>query len=175
MALAEGWPAPYPIPPEGPEPALILGIARQESNFDPEAVSSANARGLMQLLPSTAQQVAKRLGVRHQVAMLTTDTAHNMRLGAAYLDQLLARFGGTLPYAIAGYNAGPNRVDEWLGTYGDPRAGSVAMLDWMEQIPFAETRNYVQRVVENMSVYRALDPGTASLEHPMAQWLRAAG
>ncbi|MFC7473841.1 lytic transglycosylase domain-containing protein [Dankookia sp. GCM10030260] len=173
MAVAEGWPAPYPAPPEAPEPALIFGITRQESNFDPEAVSSANARGLMQLLPATASGVAKRLGLRHQVSMLTTDTGHNMRLGAAYLDQLLARFGGTLPFAIAGYNAGPGRVDEWLGTYGDPRGGGVAMLDWMEQIPFAETRNYVQRVIENMAIYRALDARSAALEHPMTQWLRA--
>jgi soluble lytic murein transglycosylase len=175
MALAEGWPTPYPAPPDGPEPALIHAVTRQESNFDPEAVSPANARGLMQLLPATAASVAKRLGLRHQVGMLTSDTAHNMRLGAAYLDQLLARFGGTLPYAIAGYNAGPNRVEEWLGTYGDPRSGGVAMLDWMEQIPFAETRNYVQRVIENMAIYRALDPRSAGLEHPMTQWLRAAG
>jgi soluble lytic murein transglycosylase len=173
MALAEGWPAPYPAPPEGPEPALVFGITRQESNFDPEAVSSANARGLMQLLPATATGVAKRLGLRHQVGMLTTDTAHNMRLGAAYLDQLLVRFGGTLPFAIAGYNAGPGRVDEWLGSYGDPRGGGVAMLDWMEQIPFSETRNYVQRVIENMAIYRALDARSAALEHPMTQWLRA--
>ena len=173
MALAEGWPAPYPGPLEGPEPALVFTIARQESNLDPEAVSSANARGLMQLLPTTATGVAKRLGLRHQVGMLTTDPAHNMRLGAAYLDQLLVRFGGTLPFAIAGYNAGPGRVDEWLGSYGDPRGGSVAMLDWMEQIPFSETRNYVQRVIENVGVYRALDPRSAALEHPMTQWLRA--
>ncbi|MFZ4410612.1 MAG: transglycosylase SLT domain-containing protein [Paracraurococcus sp.] len=175
MALAEGWPAPYPAPIDGPEAALVFGITRQESNFDPEAVSSANARGLMQLLPATAAGVAKRLGLRHQVGMLTTDTSHNMRLGAAYLDQLLVRFGGTLPFAVAGYNAGPGRVDEWLGSYGDPRGGSVAMLDWMEQIPFAETRNYVQRVIENMAIYRALDARSAGLEHPMTQWLKAAG
>ncbi|MDO9712995.1 lytic transglycosylase domain-containing protein [Paracraurococcus lichenis] len=175
MAVQEGWPLAYPAPADAPEPALVLGISRQESNFDPEAVSSANARGLMQLLPSTAASVAKRLGLRHQVGMLTTDTAHNMRLGAAYLDELLARFGGTLPFAIAGYNAGPNRVDEWLGTYGDPRGGGLSMLDWMEQVPFAETRNYVQRVLENMAIYRALDARSAALEHPMTQWLRAAG
>ncbi|MBK1661093.1 lytic transglycosylase domain-containing protein, partial [Paracraurococcus ruber] len=173
MAVQEGWPAPYPAPPDGPEPALVQGITRQESNFDPEAVSSANARGLMQLLPSTAATVARRLGLRHQVGMLTADTAHNMRLGAAYLNELLARFGGVLPYAIAGYNAGPGRVDEWLGTYGDPRGGGPAMLDWMEQIPFGETRNYVQRVIENMAIYRALDPAAAALPHPMTQWLRA--
>ena len=150
-------------------------MARQESNFDPEAVSSANARGLMQLLPATAQAVAKRLGLRHGTGMLTANPVHNMRLGAGYLDQMLARFDGALPLAVAAYNAGPARVEEWLGTFGDPRGVDVPMLDWLEMIPFTETRNYVQRVVENMPVYRARDPATASLEHPMARWLRANG
>jgi len=175
MLPEEGWPTPYGAAPLGPsatpEPALIHAITRQESNFDPEAVSSSNARGLMQLLPSTAQAVAKRLGLRHQLAMLTSNPAHNIRLGAAYLDQMLARFDGALPLAIAAYNAGPNRVEEWLGTYGDPRTGWIPMLDWMELIPFGETRNYVQRVIENMAIYRAKDPRSAALEHPMARWL----
>ncbi|GGC55533.1 lytic transglycosylase [Siccirubricoccus deserti] len=175
MLPAEGWPSPYPAPPEAPEAALVNAIARQESNFDPEAVSSANARGLMQLLPATAQAVARRLGLRHQTGMLTSDPTHNLRLGAAYLDQLLARFSGTLPFAIAGYNAGPRRVDEWLGTYGDPRGGALPMLDWMELIPFGETRNYVQRVLENLTIYRARKPATAALEHPMVPWLRDSG
>jgi soluble lytic murein transglycosylase len=173
MAVAEGWPAPFATPDDLLEPALVNAVTRQESNFDPEAVSSANARGLMQLLPSTAQLTARRLGVRHQTAMLTADPAHNMRLGAAYLSDLLTRYGGALPLAAAGYNAGPGRVDEWLGTYGDPRGGSApAMLDWMEGIPFAETRNYVQRVIENVAVYRARDPAAAAQEHPMTRWLR---
>ena len=127
----------------------------------------------MRLLPATAAQVAKRLGVKHQVGMLTTDTTHNMRLGSAYLDQLLSKFDGAVPFAVAGYNAGPGRVDEWVGVHGDPRAGAIAMLDWMELIPFAETRNYVQRVIENMAIYRARDPRYAPLEHPMTTWLRA--
>ena len=173
MLLADGWPTPYPAPAEGPEPALTYGITRQESNFDPEAVSSANARGLMQLLPGTAQGVARRLALPYSVGLLTADPALNMRLGAGYLAQLLDRFGGTLPYAIAGYNAGPNRVDEWLGTFGDPREGSIAMLDWMELIPFGETRNYVQRVIENMAIYRARDPAASGLPHPMTRWLAA--
>ncbi len=170
MALEEGWPSPYPAPPDsGIEPALVNAITRQESNFDPEAVSSANARGLMQLLPGTAQQMARQLRLRHQVGMLTGDPAHNMRLGAAYLEQLVNRFGGVLPFAIAGYNAGPNRVDQWLGTNGDPRDGSTRMLDWMELIPFSETRNYVQRVLENLAIYRARE-GQA-VAHPMSAWL----
>ncbi len=177
MLLADGWPAPYPAPTDGPEPALTFAITRQESNFDPEAVSSANARGLMQLLPSTAQLVARRLSLPYAVGMLTADPVLNMRLGAGYLSQLLDRFAGTLPFAIAGYNAGPGRVDEWVGTFGDPRGGSIAMLDWMELIPFGETRNYVQRVIENMAIYRARDmsrdPGAAALPHPMTRWLAA--
>ncbi|GAA0588503.1 transglycosylase SLT domain-containing protein [Craurococcus roseus] len=175
----EGWPAPYGLYPLGagaePEPGLVNAVTRQESNFDPEAISSANARGLMQLLPGTAEAVAKRLGLRHRTAMLLNDPVHNMRLGAGYLDQMLARFGGALPLAVAAYNAGPNRIDEWLGTFGDPRGVDVPMLDWLEMIPFTETRNYVQRVIENMPVYRARDPAMASMEHPMARWLRGNG
>ncbi|MBL6454465.1 lytic transglycosylase domain-containing protein [Belnapia sp. T6] len=173
MLLEDGWPTPYPAPSEGPEPALVHAIARQESNFDTEAVSSANARGLMQLLPSTAQLVARRIGTALPPGALNGDPALNMRLGAAYLGQLLDRFGGVLPFAIAGYNAGPNRVDEWLGTFGDPRSGTITMLDWMELIPFGETRNYVQRVLENMAIYRARDPAAAGQPHPMTRWLGA--
>ncbi len=180
MMPLEGWPAPYGLHPLGsgaePEPGLVNAVTRQESNFDPEAISSANARGLMQLLPATAQAVAKNLGLRHHRApMLLADPLHNMRLGAGYLEQMLGRFGGALPLAVAAYNAGPGRVEEWLGTFGDPRGVDVSMLDWMEMIPFTETRNYVQRVIENMPVYRARDPATAALEHPMARWLRANG
>lgn len=177
MLPAEGWPTPYGAAPLGPdstpEPALILAVTRQESNFDPDAVSTANARGLMQLLPATAAAVARKLSLRHQIAMLTTDPVHNMRLGAGYLDQMLGRFGGALPLAVAAYNAGPARVDEWLGTMGDPRGGNPAMLDWLELIPFAETRNYVQRVIENVAIYRARDARAAAQEHPMARWLAA--
>jgi soluble lytic murein transglycosylase len=175
MAVEEGWPAPFPTPDDLLEPALVNAVTRQESNFDPSAVSSANARGLMQLLPATAEQMARRLGMRHQTGMLTSDPAHNMRLGAAYLAELLGRFGGALPLALAGYNAGPGRVNEWTGTYGDPRGGAIAMLDWMEQIPFSETRNYVQRVVENVAIYRAREAGVAIEAHPMAPWLREEG
>jgi soluble lytic murein transglycosylase len=174
MLLPIGWPAPYAPPVSSPEPAFINAIARQESNFDTEAVSGANARGLMQLLPSTATIVARRLGMPFQVAQLTASPETNMRLGAAFLDEMLARYDGALPLAAAAYNAGPGRVDQWLGTYGDPRGGGgVDMIDWMEQIPFTETRNYVQRVIENVIVYRAQDASAAAREHPLARYLRA--
>lgn len=172
ILLPEGWPAPYRPPVSNPEPAYINAITRQESNFDTEAVSGANARGLMQLLPSTATLVARRLGVPFQPVQLTASPEVNMRLGAGYLEQMLDRYGGALPLAAAAYNAGPGRVDQWLGTYGDPRGGDVDMIDWIEQIPFTETRNYVQRVIENVVVYRARDPNAAAREHPLARYLR---
>ncbi|MFC7551743.1 lytic transglycosylase domain-containing protein [Pseudoroseomonas wenyumeiae] len=156
------------------EPAFINAISRQESNFDPAAVSPANARGLMQLLPGTAAQVARQMGVPTQVGWLTTQPQHNIMLGSQYLADQIARFGN-LAMAAAAYNAGPRRVEEWLVTYGDPRLGPTAdggdMIDWIEQIPFSETRNYVQRVVENAVIYRALDAGTAALDHPLKPWL----
>ena len=175
MLLPEGWPVPYPVSGTGlAEPAFIYAISRQESNFDPSAVSPANARGLMQLLPGTAAQVARQIGIPTQAGWLTTQPEHNMQLGAQYLADQITRFGN-LALAAAAYNAGPRRVEDWLSTYGDPRigvaAGGVDMLDWIEQIPFTETRNYVQRVVENAVVYRALDPATAGLDHPLKPWL----
>lgn len=175
MLLPEGYPTPYPVTATGEaEPAFINAISRQESNFDPAAVSPANARGLMQLLPGTAAQVARQLGVPTQVAWLTTQPQHNIMLGSQYLSDQIARFGN-LAMAAAAYNAGPRRVEEWLVTYGDPRLGATAdggdMIDWIEQIPFNETRNYVQRVVENAVIYRALDAGTAALDHPLKPWL----
>ncbi len=173
MLVPIGWPRPYAPPVASPEAAIIHAITRQESNFDTEAVSGANARGLMQLLPATASTVARRIGVPFQVGQLTASPEMNMRLGAAFLDEMLARYGGALPLAAAAYNAGPGRVDQWLVTYGDPRGGGVDMIDWIEQIPFTETRNYVQRVIENVIVYRAQDPAAAGREHPLAAFLRA--
>ncbi|PHK96395.1 transglycosylase [Pseudoroseomonas rhizosphaerae] len=174
MLLPEGWPAPYALPSGAAvEPAFVYAVTRQESNFDPAAVSPANARGLMQLLPATASGVARQLGVAHQASWLTTQPEHNMQLGAQYLADQLARFGN-LAMAAAAYNAGPRRVDEWLLTYGDPRlpgqAGGADMIDWIEQIPFSETRNYAQRVVENAVIYRAL-AGEGALDHPLKPWL----
>ncbi len=171
IILAEsGWPPAASPPPGAVEPALTLGLIRQESNFNTEAVSVSGARGLMQLMPATAQAVARGLGGGGlSPAVLTTDPAYNMRLGTTYLAGLLGQFGGALPLAVAAYNAGPNRVGEWLAANGNPASGSVTMLDWIELIPLAETRNYVQRVIENVVVYRAR--AGLVLPHPLARWL----
>jgi soluble lytic murein transglycosylase len=128
---------------------------RQESSFDVAAVSSSGARGLMQLMPPTAAAVAKNLGESVSIPSLTVDAGANMRLGTAYLEEVLTQFDGWLPLAAAAYNAGPHRVSQWLTDMGDPRAGPIDMVDWIELIPLSETRNYVQRVIENTTVYRA--------------------
>lgn len=174
ILLPEGWPTPFRVPVTSPEAAFIFSVTRQESNFDTEAVSSANARGLMQLLPSTAQTVARRLGMNFRVDMLTADPQANIKLGAAYLEEMLGRFEGSLVMAAGAYNAGPRRVDEWLVTYGNPLRGERDLLDWMEMIPFAETRNYVQRIVEGAVIYRARQNPPVSAPHPMASWLASA-
>lgn len=156
----------YPLrsPPSGvtsPETALILGITRQESGFDPVIRSPAGAMGLMQLMPGTAALVARRLGVGYSFGQLG-DPDYNTRLGSAYLDQMIGNFSGSYVMAIAAYNAGPGRPPEWAGFCGDPRANSADPIDFIECIPFAETRNYVMRVMEGMQVYRArLNGGTA--------------
>ena len=146
-----GWPEPYQ-PPPGPIPApLALALMRQESSFDPLVTSAAGAQGLMQLMPATARQVSR---VLRQPAGPLSDPDVNMRLGTAYLGTLLAEFGA-VPYAVAAYNAGPHRVQAWISAHGDASTGvqPEAMVDWIELIPFAETRNYVQRVLENQVVY----------------------
>lgn len=148
-----GWPAPFD-PPAPPDPGFSLGIMRQESSFDVGAVSSSGARGLMQLMPPTATSVAKRLGAPVSIAGLTADAGQNMRLGTAYLQEVLDGFDGCLPLAAAAYNAGPHRVAQWLRDNGDPRTGPVDMVDWIELVPSNETRNYVQRVIENAVIYR---------------------
>ena len=164
-----GWPMPVAAP-AGIEPALTFGLIRQESSFDANIVSEAGARGLMQLMPATAATLARKFGITPSVPALTADPAFNMRLGTAYLQQMLDQFDGAVPLAVAAYNAGPSRVQEWLGTNGDPREVGVDMIDWIELIPFGETRNYVQRVIENEVVYRA--KLNFSAPHPLARWLR---
>lgn len=134
--------------------ALAHAITRQESAFDQYAISHAGARGLMQLMPATAQRVAAAEEVAYSRARLTQDPAYNTRLGGAYLADQIKRFDDYLPMAAGAYNAGPHRIDRWLVDYGDPRNGSVDPVDWIELIPFSETRNYVQRVTEALQVYR---------------------
>jgi soluble lytic murein transglycosylase len=136
------------------ERALALAVTRQESSFNAAAVSPSGALGLMQLLPGTARDVAGRLGLAFIQDKLTRDPAYNVQLGSQYLAEMLQRFGGSYELALAAYNAGPNRVARWLETIGDPRNGKVDMVDWIEMIPLRETRNYVQRIMEGVAVYR---------------------
>ena len=149
----------YPLrtPPEGAdaaEPALVLGITRQESSFDPRARSGAGARGMMQLMPGTAAVLARRAGIGYSADQLY-DPDYNMRLGSTFLGGLVSSFSGSYVMAIAGYNAGPGRPTSWTAFCGDPRGGGTDPIDFIECIPFSETRNYVMRVMEGMQVYRA--------------------
>ena len=157
---------PYRSTPESPgaaEPAFVLAITRQESDFDPRTRSSVGARGLMQLMPSTAAIVARKIGVGYSASQLD-DGDYNMRLGAHYLGQLVDRFSGSYVMAAAGYNAGPGRPGQWANYCGDPRGGATDPVDFIECIPFSETRNYVMRVLEATQVYRAkLNGGAAPI------------
>ena len=149
----------YGVPPFQPlqnsvEAPVIYSIARQESAFQPNAVSSAGAKGLMQMIASTARRTADRAGVAFDESRLVSDAAFNAQLAAAHLGELLGEQRGSYILTFAAYNAGGKRVKQWLDAYGDPRKPGVDPIDWVERIPFTETRNYVQRVMENLSVYR---------------------
>ena len=137
-----------------PELALVHALARQESEFDPGAVSSAGALGLMQMMPGSARATAATHGMRYSLSDLTADPKYNMQLGQAHIADFLAEWGGSYVLAIASYNAGDNNVRKWIVSYGDPRTANVDPVDWIEFIPFGETRNYVMRVLENTGVYR---------------------
>ncbi len=136
------------------EPQVAYSIARQESGFNPRAVSSANALGLMQVTPAAGKHVAKKNGWPFDAKRLLNDPAYNVRIGAAELGDLIESYRGSYVLAFAAYNAGRTRVREWIERYGDPRDPKVDAVDWVERIPFSETRNYVQRVMENLQVYR---------------------
>jgi len=138
----------------GPEDALVLAVMRQESRFSMTAVSPAGARGMMQLMPDTARELATRMNIGYTVEQLTTDADLNIALGRAYLDQLLNLFDRSYVLAIAAYNAGPARVLEWMRRFGDPRDPSIDVQTWVQSIPFTETRIYVQRVMQNLQDYR---------------------
>lgn len=150
----------YPVPDMVPDGlsvsrALALAIARRESEFDPAARSSADARGLMQVLPGTAKLMARKLDKPFDAGKLTSDPAYNVAMGAAYLAEMAEEFGPSLAMIAAGYNAGPGRPRRWIGEFGDPRSPDVDVVDWVETIPFAETRTYVMRVAEGVVIYRA--------------------
>ena len=134
--------------------ATVYAVARQESEFIWRAASWAGAKGLMQMLPSTAALTARRAGVEFDYARLLVDPAFNTQLGAALLGQLIEDERGSRELAFAAYNAGPGRVTQWIAAHGDPRDGKVDLVDWIERIPFDETRDYVERVSENLGVYR---------------------
>jgi soluble lytic murein transglycosylase len=141
--------------------SLAHGIIRQESSFDRAAVSHAGARGMMQLMPGTARSTAGKLGASYELGRLTRDPDYNIMLGSRYFAQLMDSWGGSTPLAVASYNAGPGNVRRWIAANGDPRMPGVDIVRWIEDIPFAETRGYVQRVLENAVVYDAINPAQA--------------
>jgi soluble lytic murein transglycosylase len=158
-----GYPLRQPPSSSSVEPAMVLGIVRQESGFDPRVRSGAGARGMMQLMPATAKVVARRSGMSFSPARLD-EADYNMSLGTNFLGSLVNEFSGSYVMAAAAYNAGPNRPASWIGACGDPRTSSGDPVDYIECIPISETRNYVMRVLEGMQVYRArLNGGRAPL------------
>lgn len=163
VLMEHGYPL-VPMPEGFPEKALLMAIARQESNFDPKAISPAGARGMMQLMPGTARDTARNLKISYSRGRLTSDPAYNIRLGRSYLGEMLNRYNASYILAIASYNAGPHNVKKWLRQNGDPRETGIDPIDWIELIPFNETRNYVQRVLSNLQVFRhRLQPGKVAL------------
>ncbi len=149
------------------EPALVLGLSRQESEFNAKAVSPVGARGLMQLMPSTARIVARQHKLKFQEKWLTSNPAYNAQLGAVHLGDLIDDWDGSYILALISYNAGPGRARRWIEEFGDPRSPDIDQIDWVERIPFKETRNYVQRVLENTQVYRGRLAGGDRLNIPI--------
>ena len=147
--------------------AFSMALSRQESEFNPEAVSSAKAYGLMQMINSTAKATARKHRVPYSRSRLTSDPEYNAKLGSLHINDLLKRFDGSYILTAAAYNAGPHRASQWIRDYGDPRTSAIDPIDWMESIPFSETRNYIHRVLENLNVYRArLNNGQAENHLP---------
>ena len=143
------------------EKALVFGLSRQESEFNPDAGSSVGAQGLMQIMPATAKLIARQYGLSYRNGILTGDPSYNVKLGAAHLGDLIDGFGGSYVLTLVAYNAGPRRSSQWVGEYGDLRDGATDPIDWVESIPFNETRQYVQKVLQNVHVYRSrLAPST---------------
>ncbi len=147
--------------PQGANWTFVHAITRQESQFAMNAISHAGARGLMQLMPGTAREQARKMGYDYDPGALTRDAGYNMLLGDGYFRRMLDYYSGSYPLAVAAYNAGPGNVNKWLRANGDPRTGSMDWVEWVEKIPITETRNYVQRVLENAVVYEAMYPARA--------------
>jgi soluble lytic murein transglycosylase len=166
----------YPTlnPPAGTNWTMVHAITRQESQFANNAISYAGARGLMQLMPGTAREQAGKNGVEYLSASLVNDPAYNIRLGNGYFKRMLNYYGGSYPLAVAAYNAGPGNVNKWLRQNGDPRTGAIRWIDWIERIPVYQTKDYVQRVLENAVVYETLHPEKAPGGRPrsLSQFLR---
>jgi soluble lytic murein transglycosylase len=159
--VRSGFPV-LPVPQEIANSfSFIHGIMRQESQFDREAVSRTGARGMMQLMPATAREQSDKLGLPYDYLRLTSDPGYNMQLGTAYFGRIMDMFSGNYVLALAAYNAGPGNVRRWIATYGDPRSGGIDPIDWIEAIPFSETRGYVQNVLENVVVYDTINPARA--------------
>ncbi len=167
MAPEKGFPAltqigfPAVATPSGVDWTMVHAISRQESEFDRTRVSHAGAQGVMQLMPGTAREQAGKLGVAYMSASVMSDPQYNIQLGNGYFVRMLNNYG-SYPLAVAAYNAGPGNVNKWLRANGDPRTGSITWVDWIERIPIFETRNYVQRVLENAVVYENLHPDRAT-------------
>jgi soluble lytic murein transglycosylase len=163
----------YPLipAPPGTDWTMVHAISRQESQFSQNAVSHAGARGLMQLMPGTAREQAGKIGLAYDDSQLMSNPSYNLQLGDAFFARMMDYYGGCYPLAVGAYNAGPGNVNRWLRDNGDPRYGSVDWIDWIERIPLSETRNYIQRVLENAVVYEAMNPtrarytGIAPLSH----------
>ncbi len=149
-----GVPAGIAIP-KGVHPAVVYAVAKQESAFNIGAVSHAGARGLMQMMPATARATARAARLPYSLPRLTRDASYNATLGAAHLGELLGNLRGSYILTFAGYNAGPGRAVRWARVYGDPRGGRTDPIDWIERIPFDETRDYVQKVMENLQAYKS--------------------
>ena len=165
----------FPLIPvtSGSDWTMVHAISRQESQFAMNAISHAGARGLMQLMPSTAREQSRLAGLDYNPQALTTDAGYNLTLGGGYFGRMMDYYGGSYPLAVAAYNAGAGNVNKWLRLNGDPRNGSIDWVEWVEKIPIPETRNYVQRVLENAVVYDAMNPARASFKgsNPLSHFL----
>jgi len=158
--------------PPGTNWTMIHSLARQESQFAQNAISHAGARGLMQFMPATAQEESRRANMSYSPSRLMDDPTYSMQLGSNHIERLLGTYSGSHPLAVAAYNAGPGNVNRWLREIGDPRTGAIGWAEWVERIPFTETRNYVQRVLENAVVYEHLYPQDAGRSRQLREFLR---